>query len=103
MDPVELPDVEPVRRRRRRRLRNLIGAEGRAARRVRRRAEPGALEQAPVRRRVRRPGASEPTAQVSTPERRTRGGVRGRLRRAGNRLRRGAANLIRGRRSTRRT
>jgi hypothetical protein len=40
---------------------------------------------------------------VGTPERRNRGGVRGRLRRAGNRLRRGVANLARGRRSTRRT
>lgn len=101
--PIEIPDVEPVRRRRRRPLRNLVGFEGRGARRIRRRAEPGAIAEAPVRRRVRRPRATEETVAVATPERRTRGGGRGRLRRAGNRLRRGAANLIRGRRSTRRT
>jgi hypothetical protein len=109
VDPTEIVDEEPRVRRRRDRILFPLLAERRRRRarnRVLEQAEPSVVRGRRPRRNVRRPRASDETAEVEEPTRRVRrnrGGVGARIRRAGRRLRRRAANAVRGRRSTRRT
>ena len=103
--PTEIRDAELRNRPRKRVLLRRVAERRRrlAGERVAEQAQPSAVRRRRPRRPVRRPEAGETTAQVNRPERRTSGGRGGRIRRVGRRLRRAAANAIRGRRSRQRT
>lgn len=105
VEPTEIEDIEIVRRPRRRVLGNPLerALRRRARRRIIEQGEPAVIRRRRPRRNVRRPAAEETTAEVAQPRRRSTGGRTGRVRRGVNRLRRGIANVVRGRRSRRRT